>query len=200
MKNRGIIFSISITVFVVVIVYFFFLRNDVTIKSIIYEDCIVHYKYSSSNFRNDESNIRTHGHGKSNELEYDIAKKELMKCLCDKYTKTKDKKIKDYIVNYVKNDEYIMHYYVANVASLYVSVDSLCKYNNVIFLEDTIFHNLCDNYNKTHENKFKEKILNNYQSDVGLRILFSRMIKIDKPNIDSICKYKDLIFLPMLID
>ena len=200
MKNRAIIFSISITIFVVVIVYFFFLRNDVTIKSISYGDCVIHYEYSSSDFRNDESNIRTYGHGKSNELEYDIAKKELMKCLCDRYTKTKEKWIKDYVVDYVKNDEYLMHCYVENVASLYVSVDSLCKSNNVLFIVDTVFHQLCDQYQKTHDNRLKNEILNKYQNTLGYRQLFSRMIKIDKPNIDSICKYKDLVLVPMFND
>ena len=70
----------------------------------------------------------------------------------------------------------------------------------MIFNADTIFHNLCNEYKKTHDSTLKEKILNKYQNDEILRKLYSGMIKTDNPNIDSICKYKDLVFGPILID
>jgi hypothetical protein len=199
MKNRAIIFLIS----VVVIVYFFFLRNDVTIKSISYGDCIIHYEYSSSNFRNDKSNIRTHGHGKSNELGYEIAQHDLMKCLCDKYQSKKDKAIKEVITEYVKNDYLVNRYYMENVFALNAPIDSLCKYKKEIFEFDSVYVELCNQYQLKNDEKLKTEIILQYQKNVYSRLVYCALLKIqtiDNPNIDSICKYKDIVFGPVKND
>jgi hypothetical protein len=203
MKYKNVIIIVSVLIIITIIIYIAFFTNFYFVKSLEFKGCKVNYYYSLNNFYYDESNVKTGGHGKSNDFLYKSAQYNLLKCLCDKYIKTKDQLIKNRIVDFVKSDELTNEYYILNVIEYNAPIDSLCKYKDLIFKDDSITDELCKQYQMNYENDLKNKIIRNFRGSRESRFWYSTILKITKisnPDIDSICKYKEVVFGPIWRD
>jgi len=210
LRNRKIIALGIIIISVLIILCLYvkpFSKPVISYGYVEYAGCRAKYEQSSDDYRkyNKEASW---GSRTNNEINIYDAKQEMVKCLCDKYAKTKDKVLEKYIIDYCKNDSFFISLdytnCIDNVIVVNAPVDSLCKYKNDIFLqpEDSVIIRMCNEYECNSDQKLGMEIQQYYKDRPNSAVnkyacLLDKKYGIFesfKYNIDSICKYKDLIF------
>jgi len=208
LRNKKIVtLGIVIIISVLIILCLYvkpFSKPVISYRYVEYAGCRAKYEQSSDDYRKYNKKARW-GSRTNNEINLYDARQEMIKCLCDNYTKTKDTVIGKYIIDYCRNDSFFISLdYINNVIVINAPVDSLCKYKNDIFLqqEDAVVIKMCNEYECNLNQKLAVKIQQYYKDRAksavnkyfGLMDKKYTIFKSVKYNIDSVCKYKDLIF------
>ena len=63
-----------------------------------------------------------------------------------------------------------------------------------ISLQSVVGKCLCDKYMKSKDEKYKKEILNLFENYKGITIVPDAIYKNPKNKVDSICKYKEMVF------
>lgn len=190
---------------------FFSFSHRVVIKKIEFRGCKSEYLYSYDDFY--KENQETGGHGSHNFMnEYD-AKQEICKCLCDKYVKTNEVYVRNYILNHYYSNPFLSENYSHVVLwklAQNAPIDSLMKYQNEIFInnEDNLIFNLLGDYLLKPDDSLKFEIINLYKNknksavNNYFTIIKKQYLKDGyiEPNIDSLCKYKDFLFTSIYVE
>jgi hypothetical protein len=145
---------------------------------------------------------KVHGNNNySSNFSYVNAKARLLKCMCDEYEKTKDLVIKKSIIDSLKSEEEFVASYLYKVNdntifSYIVKVVLIEKQFQLVKISPDSLLMLSDKYQNSPNLNIEKDILTLFNGKFRLGILLDYLRK-DKgfePNIDIICKYKEIVF------
>jgi|GEM_PF-5730637 len=181
-------------------------RDRVTYKTLQIEDCVVEYQQSKTNFKH--LNYWTGQHGGSNEYYLKDASLEICDCICEKNLLS-DKEAFNFVLNILKNDTLRLGWYYDGYLqeNFFLSIDSIVKYKEMIFENDTFTLSLIGKYEITHDSILKKQILKPFLIDKpcsyyeGSILVDSEFIEIknllnliEEINLLGICSVSDKVF------
>lgn len=178
--------------FIASVILYWYVWDDINIKvprSHNFFGCKVKYRQTilSTNYLRLNDNID----------EQNSAKYKLARCLCEKYASVRDSSLGNFILAFYRNDEYAKRNYISGLVFNYLDTCFLIENCQKIFKDDFRFLQKIKKCTDRDSEEFVKELItslnNSYWADYRYKDLL-HAIPVDDPPLDTIVKYRELIF------